>query len=412
MKRKISFFILLLIVAMLASCVYATETKSDIEFNAFQKANISDLVGSNLENVDSSIQAGSENDIMLINETATEDIMPINEMENDSNTINNDLYQIGEDITINQDINGNIYIMANSINIEKISIIGNVFLIAEEVNIKNTYISGSAYIIAEDIVLNSQIQDIYLIGKNIELGNSSYVSRSAKIMGEATSISGIIGTSCYINSNNIEISNDTQIEGILSYVSSKEAQIGKQAVISEITAKIKEVEQTKNIEKTKSFGVLDILGGIIKVLAIIGILYIIFKEKFKTTKKITAFDLLKTLIIGTCVTIFIPLISLISIITIIGAGIGLLIILIYVILLYISSVIASYVIATNIVKEYSFKKILGLTIIIYIIYKAICIVPIIGLLIRTLMVLIGVGYTVRLIFNRKKEEKQEIIVES
>ena len=75
-----------------------------------------------------------------LRDSATEDgIMPIsNDMLNFENIAETDIFLIEQNISVEQSVNGNVYLIGENVNINSGTINGNVFVIAEDVTIKGS----------------------------------------------------------------------------------------------------------------------------------------------------------------------------------------------------------------------------------------------------------------------------------
>lgn len=415
MKKVFKLLVLTVALLMLVSALNFVNA-TDVEFNVVSNTNVSDLVSSNPTNeaTDSSVMPIDEtldSTTMPIDETVQDsDVMPINE-ESVENITLDDVYQWGENVSITQDVSGNVYIMSEKVNIENVTIEGNVFLMAEKVSIKNSYISGSAFIMGDEIELDSLIQDLYLLGNEINLGNSSYISRTARIGGESVTISGIIDRDCYIDAENITVLDGTEIAGTLDYSTGKEASIGENTSIANVNANIIERVEEKPKTLKIDFTVYDFLSALLKVFVIGGILILLLNKKIQNVEKINFVEVIKSLAIGSVIFFAVPVLSLIFMVSIIGFGLGALLVLVYIVLLIISTVTASLMIAKAFVKEPSKLKLLGITVLVYMIYKLLCIIPVLGALLVIIMGLTGLGYVPRIIWAKEKKEEVVEIVE-
>lgn len=328
-------------------------------------------------------------------------------------TLEEDIYTIEEKVELkDKNIQGNVYIIAEEVNLESVTIDGNLFLIGQDVELKNSMIYGSAYLIAEDFKSNSQIKDLYLLGDDLNLQDTSYIERNARILGTSTNLSGIINNNCYLASDNIKILENTVIKGTLDYYSNKEAEIKESASIGDVSFHLQEQDEVvEEVDKqiTKINKIYDLSAAVIKVIVISGAILLFSSKIIKANRKLTVGDFFKNLGIGSLILIFIPLVALALIVSILGAGLGLIMVAIYAIAIYVSNVVSCLAIASAIVKENSKWKIFGITILIYMIVKVISILSGWGILLNMLLGLAGLGFLVTNVIY--KESKEEIIVE-
>ena len=109
-----------------------------------------------------------------LRDSATEDgIMPIsNDMLNFENIAETDIFLIEQNISVEQSVNGNVYLIGENVNINSGTINGNVFVIAEDVTIKGS-ISGSVYAIAKNAKIETNtVNTVYAIAENATLAEN------------------------------------------------------------------------------------------------------------------------------------------------------------------------------------------------------------------------------------------------
>lgn len=398
MKKVTKILSVIIILTIIISAFYsvlAVNLEGSKNFDIVTNANISDSVGESLED-----------DIMLID---------LDEADSKKEDIFDDVYQIGETINITQNVHGNVYIISEKINIENANIDGNLFLIAEKINIKNTSILGSAYIIGDEVTFDSSVQDIYMLGNEVNIAENCDVFRTARIAGNFVNIAGQIGQNCYIDSEKINVESEAVINGVLDY-STKESNIDASAIVNEIREEIKEDTNVEVEEKTiqtlkNGLNVLDIVGNIFKAIILIGIISLVFKNIENSTKGMNIASFCGATVKGMAALIGLPILSIILLVTVLGAGIGVLLILVYIILLYISTSVTSLVLATNIVKENSKLKRYLIACVIFVIYTIISKLPYIGWIISFIALVAGLGYIFKILFYKEKKEV-EVITES
>ncbi len=119
-------------------------------------------------------------------------------------------------------------------------------------------------------------------------------------------------------------------------------------------------------------------------------------------------DFLKNTGKGALMLIFLPILSVVLMLSVIGVGFGLIVLVLYIIGLCVAIPIASVEIAHRILaKKEEVKKGLwiGLSIVVSLLIWAMKFVPVIGGIIRFILVLIGLGIICSLIFQRNKKEE-------
>ena len=361
-------------------------------------------------------------ELQLIDATNLEDVemTPI-EPRNEENVeealieedeiIYDDVYRMEEDVTINEIIDGNVYVMAKNIKIENTIIYGNVYVMAEKIEIVNSEIDGSIYAIGEEINFSGAAYDVYVCGAKINFDSDSYIWRSVRAAGETLNIDGNIGRNLYAGVSNLSIGDNAIIEGVLNYSSEKEGNISENAQISEVQFNKEEIKvEEENTIDVKDY-IYQALTAVFK--ALIVVLIIVFGvHKFNNLKRTNnmAIDLLKNTAKGSLVLIFVPIISVLLMISLVGLGFGFIILALYAISLYIATSIMSVEIAHRILTnkdkdEIQKGKMIGMATLVALIIWAISFIPVIGGIIKFVLILMGLGIIYDMLFQRNKKEE-------
>lgn len=413
MKKFLKMFCIMIIILMLllTNFSYATnEILDSLDTNTSK----SDLVK---EEVLRNLQTENQDGIMLINE-GTE--VPISDnIEIPTNVIDNDIYLCEKDVSINDEINGNVYIIAETVSISSDYLNGNVFIMAKNATIDGT-IAGSIYVMGENInIATGSVNTIYAIGKKVNLLENANVVNDFKVSAEELNINGNISRelNAYVENINIGDKSEYIAKGNVSYS-------GEYLDPSEILNNVKIEKHEKNeekIEQTKSIILANTIKseilGVCSTAIIILVIWFIIKNK-----EIAKVDNYSKLIVNNISTgflslIIIPIISIILLCTIIGIPIALILITLYILALFISVPVASIKVAQIIYEKISSSNkalIILYAVCVYIIVKLISLVPIIGGLINFLVVLFGLGIMVGVIFKSRKtvEKNDNIIIEN
>lgn len=370
--------ILLLCLMMMVNCSFATEPVTPEE------------------------QEGSTSDI---------DILPISEvpMENNENIIFEDVFKMEDQTIITDVIDGNVYIMAKNAKIDHATIYGNVYVMAQKVEIADSDIAGSIYAMAEEINFSGMANDIYACGSKINLELESYVWRSAKLVGESINIDGNVGRNLYAGVNQLTVGENAVIEGALNYASRNKGNISAQAKIQSIN--FEEEQYEENEEEPVMNYVYNVLGVIFQTL-IVALIVVFLVSKFKELKRTdnVAGDLLKSTGKGALVLIFVPIISILFMFSIVGIGFGFILLVLYLILFYVAIPMASLEIAYRILMKKQNGEIrkgamIGISILCALIIWIMRFIPVVGGIIRFIVILIGFGIIGSLIFQRNKKEE-------
>lgn len=332
--------------------------------------------------------------------------------EGETELILDDIYKMEKEAVVTGIVDGNVYLMANKAKIENAMIYGSVYIMAQEVDITNSDIGGSVYVFGNKVKFSGNTNDFYGAGNEIELAKESYIWRSARVAAENLSVNGAIEKDLHAGINKLQVGDTAVIQGKLNYYADKEGAISEQAKIQEI--QFDEVEQ--NEEKVNP--VMDYVyeaGSVILMTLVIALVVVFCITKFTALRRSEklGIDLLKNAGKGALVFLFMPIIAIVLMLTVIGAGIGVIGLVVYIVLLFVAISITSVEIAyrictkkqTNEVKK---GAIIGISILVSLVIWAIRFIPVIGGIVRFIAILIGLGIWYTVMFQKiKKEEVNE-----
>ena len=326
--------------------------------------------------------------------------------------IKDDLFKIEESVTVDQNVSGNVYLMANTVIIKGVEIEGNVFICGKDVIIDGTEITGSVYAAGENITIKNETDvynDAYLIAESINLEKGSWIERNAKIGGQNIVIDGFIDNNVYISAENIQIGENTKIGGKLEYESKQQAKIPAKSSIGSIKFnKIEEKTQEVASRFSNMAKFMRLISFIIRV-----ILVYVFVELIKKNSEVSAEkNILKSFGYGCLFMFLVPIISILLITTIIGLGLGLIILLPYIFAIYIASAVATVSLAKYIFGEKINSKlgIFGATIAFAVGIWLVSQLGVLGVIVRIFTFFFGLGEIIIYIFKKhKKNNNPEVI---
>ena len=367
MKLKKFFSITIicaLLIAFLAGFVYAEEN-----------------------NLTTSQEVNYDDDIMLINSNDETNPVAMDNMKN----IRDDVYLLDSDVTLKDNVDGNVYIMAKDVEITSEEISGNVFICAEEINIRNTYINGSLFLAGEKINVTAFASDAYIVGNKVTLGEETRILRDLRVAADKLEINGVISRNVFASANDIKMNNNTIVEGDFNYSAKNEINISEN-VRGEVN-----FEELEENDKTNSNKVIDYIKGILTSIAssALIILFIIFVLP-KFNQNIGEAKLLEAFGLGIGFLVVVPIIIILLFMTIIGVMPAFLLIAIYIAMLAIGYTISAISIAGKIYKKINKEGnsklyIFLFTIITLIVLNLISSIPVIGGIVSFVLTMIGDG---------------------
>ena len=338
----------------------------------------------------------------------------------ESEVIDDDMYVMEENVKITQVIDGNLYIMAKNVKLDSASVLGNVYIMAESIEMENSSVNASIFLMGKDIrISGTDVEDAYIMGMNVDILEDTTVWRNAKILAKTLNIDGEIDRDVYASVETLNVGKNANIEGKLVYSSEKEGQISNSARIGSI--EFSAIDTDVDEEIANQFRLIDFiepgLAFAFKTL-IISLIIVFLVNKFKTMERSENIgsDCLKAFGKGAGVLVLVPIISVLFFVSVLGIGLGLGLIAIYVILLY----IAKSIFAIEVAQRITFKKniegkakFVGLSVLVAIVIWAIGLIPVIGGIVKLIVMLAGLGILFDLIFKKaKKVGENEIVNEN
>jgi hypothetical protein len=418
-KTKRIFALIVALVLILSTLTYATETtdvttNEDTVGNAVQTEIMprTSEVEENDDTTDSDEivyvdpETGEEYGISLLEETDNENAI--------SGYIDGDFYKADDVIDLASDVNGNVFVMGETLNITNAYISGDVFAIAEKINITNSTITGTVFAITNNLnYSDSYSSDIYAIAKKATFDEGTYLYRDVKILGNEINLAGRITRNANISANVVTIAEETEILGKLDYSAESETTIPESASIAEYKFSQNSYEENEAYEDFDAMSVfISAIVFLIKVAIISGFLLIYsnnFRKVNKNETKNSAKKIAKFAGNGIILLIVVPIIAIVLALTIVGIGLGVALIGIYAILLYCATAIASLSIAMFILKdkENSKLKIWGTSLIVALAIWLLEKIPYIGVIFKFVAIVIGLGVAKATIFYKKNYNKND-----
>ena len=401
-KTKKIFAVLIIFSILFSTFVFATEENNETKIEP--RTAVSDEGISNETQTYVDPETGEEYDISLLNENKDD------YYEGDSEEyIDGDLYNMDNSVDVKTDVNGNVFVMGETVNFENIYVEGDVFVLAKKVNFNNSIVNGSVFALAQEIKFDANAYDVYALGEKVIFSENSYIGRTVRASAKNLELNGSIDANAYITAEKLVIGDDTIISGKLSYTSEKAGDISEKAQIGSV--EFNQSTQPETEATAEFFGLsilMEAVSYVFKV-AIISALIIAFCNRFVKISKEEKVGktLIKSLGSGALALILTPCIALALICTVIGTGFGIVLMGAYAIVLFFASAIASTGIAVNLFNTKINSKLglwgasLGTALVIWCLGQ----IPAIGWLISLFVILIGLGLLTKTIFYKENDKK-------
>ena len=386
-KTKIIAFLLVLILAITSSFVYADNETS------------------------------SENDISLISDTSetkpvetnVENTVSTNETSKDSYK-NSDVYLMGDNVTIDYVVDGNLFVMADTVTINS-KIGGDAFIMAKTINVGDqAYIFSNLFAMANSIDIKGVVYDVYALSQNFTVSNG-YIYRDAKLCCNTININGVIGRNAFVSCSNINFNTDENDKGIiygdLTYSTPSELSFDKNIVNGNVTYKAPKVSPKKSVREIVASYISD-LGAFLAFVIIIWLVCLWLAPKFlNDTNKFVGKKTLNVLGTGLLTLIAVPIACIILLLLQLTAGISLLTVAIYILALIVAKSIFTIVANNYLCSKLNINKntgIFGMLIVSGVIVWVISELPYVGGIVSFIISVLGLGVLVSAILPKKAKK--------
>ena len=266
---------------------------------------------------------------------------------NISKEVLGDIYSAGREITVKENVSGDVIALGEIINITSKDLNGNIRCGAQTLNInsknvKNITSFGQNINIGE----NTAAKAIYISAENI---NFKGVCEGFYATGDTIIINGKINGDVNVTCDELIIANKGEVTGKIEVYSPKEPIVNSKVTMNDI--QYTKIDNSDNENKLNS---LVGFGTIISILAslLLGVvLYSIFKKFFIKNDDLLVREPLPVILGGMASFILVPIISLLSLFTIIALPLGIISLITYFTIVYVSPVIIGIVLGRIILKN-------------------------------------------------------------
>lgn len=322
-------------------------------------------------------------------------------------------FAFNEYVKIDDSINDDVIAIAKKIEING-SVKGDVLAIAEEIKI-NGDVMGDVRIISRNVHINSKIKkNVNILGMDAQISGTAEIGGNILFSINKFSSNGIIKGSLKGFARNFEIGNlvegdidvtiakngsvsllpGTTIRGNLFYSSPREAIVGENATV------LGQINHSRSSEKagSKKINLFNKIISLFSLLAVGLVLLSLFKQSVRMMNEKLLNESAKCFLWGALFIIFIPIISILLMLTIIGLPLALILLALYAVILYVSQVLTGIALGRILfVKLKRPLSDLGEMILGMLLFTILVSLPIIGAPLRILGILWGTGAIV--LFN-------------
>ncbi len=332
--------------------------------------------------------------------------------ETEENIVEGDLYLFDNNITMDQLVDGNVYIMGKNITISG-QVNGNLFVFGDSVTFDNCYVRYSVYACANKIYYNGACNDLYVAAKKLEMTYDSYVVRDVKATSNSTILKAAIGRNVDLLTNSVDFGSDSEVPiiyGDLNYSASEEKTLAEGIVEGKVNYSSNGSFDNESVGERILDTVLSFLLVVVTTLVIYALVNK-FKAEYIEKLNYSPLQILKAVGIGLLTILVGAIISIILLITSVGAKLALIVIMLLILIGLLSMPIVA-IFVTNLLKPVlkiektvMYYVVLGL---VSIVLYGLTLIPLIGVILSIIITLLGYGLIV-LNFLPKNELSDEEI---
>lgn len=355
----------------------------------------------------------SETDVISEN---IEDITSNTQSQEDSYK-KSDVYLIGDNITIDYIVDGNLFVCADTVTINS-QIGGDAFILAKNVVInENGYVFSNLFTIAETVEIKGVVYDVYALTQNLTI-SSGYVYRDLKVACNTLNVNGAVGRNAFVDCETINFNTDQNNNGIiygnLNYSSNSEVSIPENVVNGNVNYTDQKISSGKAIRSIIADYILD-LGKFLAFVLIIWLVCLVLAPKFlANTNKYVGKKTLNILGYGLLTLVAVPIACFILILLQLTSGFSFLLLALYTLAIVVSKSLFTITANNYVCSKLKINKnlgIFGMLIVSGIVIWAITKIPFIGGLISFIILVLGLGILVASILP-KKSKKEEVVTEN
>lgn len=316
-----------------------------------------------------------------------------------------DLYKAEDVIEVNNLIDGNTYLIGKQVNITG-QIGGDLFVIADTINLTtDSYIYGNMYAVAETIKIDGIVCDLYSISQSLEISENGVILRDMRSQSDTINIDGKVQRNTHLSVTSLNIGETAKITGNLNYSSNSAIQIPEGTVTGTINFNQQVSVDTSNDVMDY---IADWASAVFVAIILLGLLLLVAPRFTNKVEESVAKNPILTILLGLATIFAIVSISVIGIILSLSLF-GFKIFLIVILLCFIPLIIANTLSIIGIAGVLGNKvKVLGkahnilAVIIVATVIWALTLIPYsIGTVISLLVSLYGLGLFTRSIFAKK-----------
>lgn len=345
-------------------------------------------------------------------------------------SIGNDTYTAGEQVTVSENVNGNINIAAGKVfvtstvagdvqaaggevsvtgsvrdNLRVLSgnvsisgrVNGTVTVAAGELHIEKTAVVGGGLLVTGGTVVIDGTVNGMLKAYGSDVTVNGTVNGITEIRGDNVAVNGLIGGNAIVTGTSFMLGETARFNGNLDYWSVQGQRDLSAAVKGTATFRDDLKYQQHDGVKEGAAGFLAgiTLFSLFSAAFVIGLLLFFSREFFKNAAKTLEKQPWMSLLIGFLYVILTPILFLVLLLTFIGIPLAVAVLAMYLVSLYFSTILSSMVFARWIEmknkKKWNAVTIFFLSLGVFLVLKLLWVIPFLGWLVRFVLVMMGLG---------------------
>ena len=317
-----------------------------------------------------------------------------------------DLYLYLKDGEVmDQLVNGNVFIVGNNVKVTG-QIVGNLFICANSVDLEDAYVQASVFVCANKVNYKAVASDLYACTQELTIVENTGVYRNLYAAAGTLNLHGIIGRDAFVSTDNMDIKGE--ISGDLKYSSDNTINIPENSVGGSVVATHIEKSNTTNSISTYIISALSIVVLTFAIFLLSKLFAPNFVENAANTFTNKTW---RSLGIGTLILILVPIITILLFFTVIGVTLGFVLLALYFLLIAISNPVFSIAISKVLFdKFFSDKKYMQYVVLACtsLVLWAITLIPYVSILAILAYILFGLGIIGSNIYIKKETKKEAL----
>lgn len=341
--------------------------------------------------------------------------------DSESASTNHDVYITEDEVKIEADetINGNAFIIGKTVTITG-QIGGDLFVLADTLNLDGGQVYGNIFVCADTVTLNGLVYDLYGICKTLTISYDCVAYRDIKAVCDEASINGVIGKDVNLTAGkSFNLEDDCVIYGNLNYYAPNKVEVKEDLVkgennymglsmfpnVSSIINDLKASSQNKSVGDYVIAALVTLVFALVVWFAMVK-----FAPKFhEKLNNVSVKQMLWAILVGFIALIVVPIVSVLLMFTVVGVTVGLLLLTLYFVALSLAPVVIAIALAkplANGVPALSKFNNIFAVILVTIALWAIGLIPYAGPVVQIVAMLCGFGLLLKLLVNKKEKAEE------